>query len=71
MAARVRDDTDIKCPKCGLTGVAQTSAGDHAYMKSDEFSIDALPEGFSVVTETKWRRESTIQCNKCKVPFQI
>jgi hypothetical protein len=71
MAARDRDESTIKCPKCGKTGVAEHSTGDHPYMRSDEFSIDKLPEGFEVVKETKWRYESSVQCTDCKVPFQI
>jgi hypothetical protein len=71
MAARDHDDRTIECPSCGKSGVANTSTGDHPYMKSDEFMIHELPDGFSAVRESKWRRETTVQCDTCKVPFPI
>jgi hypothetical protein len=71
MAARDHSDIKIVRPKCGLGGIADTSTGDHPYMKSDEFMIHSLPKGFSPVNESKWRRETTVQCDKCEAPFPI
>jgi hypothetical protein len=71
MATRDEDKTTIKCPKCGKKGIAEISTGDHPYMKSDEFLVDRLPDGFEAVEASKWRRENTVQCIDCQVPFPI
>jgi hypothetical protein len=62
MAARDHSEISIKSPKCGLSGIADTSTGDHPYMKSDEFRIHKLPEGFVETKHSKWRRETEVMC---------
>lgn len=71
MAARDSSETKIECPKCGKKGIAQTSTGDHPYMKSNEYNIDELPDGFELVKHSKWIGQAEIQCTSCKVPFKI
>jgi hypothetical protein len=70
MAARDYDDITIKCPKYGKGGIAHVSTGDHPYMRSDEFMVHELPDGFTIKKESKWRRETTVKCS-CGEIFPI
>ncbi len=67
MAARDHSEISIKCP----SGIADTSTGDHPYMKSDEFMIHKLPERFVETKHSKWRRETEVMCMNCNVPFHL
>jgi hypothetical protein len=64
MAARDRMEFNIKCPSCGNAGLAECSEGDHPYMKSPEFSVDSLPDGFQVKEYSNVRQETVLKC-KC------
>lgn len=70
MAARDRWETDLKCPKCGLTGHAMMSEEDHPWVGSDfGRSIDSLSEGFKVV-HRKPSQNSEILCAECNVKVE-
>ena len=69
MAARDHTHLTLKCPKCGKTGTAEVSTADHPYMRTDEFKVESLPDGFIVTRHSKWQCETQFACTDCMVPF--
>lgn len=67
MVARDHSEISIKCSKCGLSGIADTAMGDHPYMKSDEFKIHKLPEGFVETKHSKCgvKQKSCVRTATC------
>jgi hypothetical protein len=61
---------DVTCPNCGLRGEADVSEDHHALMRDPGFKVDALPEGFSLVSAATWHRHDVlIQCGRCGAKF--
>lgn len=70
MAARDRYTINLKCPKCGKTGVAEVSEDDYPFMSSPRFSVDALPPGFAVTKKGTNAVNTVISCTSCNVPTE-
>jgi hypothetical protein len=65
--ARDRWETDLKCPKCGLSGHAKISEENHPWVGIDYGRpIDGFSEGFVVVFR-KPSHDSDILCVKCNI----
>ena len=71
MAARDRFTLTIKCPKCGVSGVAQVSEDDYAFMRSPRFRIDDLPKPFVETKSSDLRQETEVMCTDCRVSFSL
>jgi hypothetical protein len=70
MATRDHEEMTIKCPKCGHSGIAKASTGDHPWMKSEEFQVDEFPAGFVLVTAGNNRRDTQVRCS-CGEAFYL
>jgi hypothetical protein len=71
MAARDRFTLVLKCPKCGVSGVANVSEDDYPFMRSPRFAIDDMPKAFVETKSSDRRQETEVMCRDCKVPFHL
>ena len=62
MAARDRFTVDLRCPKCGRSGIANASEDDYPFMRSPRFVDDELPDGFEGSGRAKTRAETMLKC---------
>ena len=68
MAGRDRDILTMTCPKCGKGGVAEVSTSDSMYAKSEGFSVDKFPPGFSLAKDGDGSQSKTeVRCSCGKV----
>ena len=71
MAERDREQLAMKCPQCGATGTADTSTPESMYAKTEGFSVDKLPSGFSVAVDGKGSRSKTEIRHSCGATFKL
>jgi hypothetical protein len=71
MAERDREKLTIKCPKCGISGVADVSTPESMFAKTEGFSVDKLPSGFTVAVDGKGSRSKTEIRHSCGTTFKL
>lgn len=62
MAARDRFEFEITCKKCKSSGIVKASEEDHPWMRSPDFTVDDLPDGWSVEAHAEFRRDTKVKC---------
>lgn len=70
MTAETQRDTyrvDLKCPNCGLRGVAEVSEEDYPFTENRRFSVDEVTPGFTVRKTGSVVTEMQIVCSECNV----
>jgi hypothetical protein len=69
MSARDRFTANLRCPKCGRTGIAKLSELDgYSYARGDQSTkVDLLPEGFKIVDRKSGLASVDLFCVKCDV----
>jgi len=71
MASRDRDQLKMTCPKCGKSGVADVSTSDSMYAKTEGFSVDKFPPGFSLAKDGGgFQNKTEIRCS-CGTAFKL
>ena len=58
---------DLKCPHCGLRGVAEVSEEDYPFTENRRFSVDEVTPGFTVRKTGSVVTEMQIICSECNV----
>ena len=71
MAERDREQLTMTCPKCGAVGVADVSTPDSMYAKTEGFSVDKLPTGFSLAVDGRGSRSKTEIRHSCGATFKL
>jgi hypothetical protein len=71
MPERDREQLAMTCPKCGATGVADVSTPDSMFAKTEGFSVDKLPSGFSLAVDGKGSRRKTEIRHSCGGTFKL
>jgi hypothetical protein len=71
MADRDREQLTITCPQCKASGLAEVSTPDSMFAKSEGFSVDKLPSGFSLAVDGKGSRSKTELRHSCGKTFKL
>jgi len=71
MAERDRDQLTMTCPKCGKSGVADVSTIDSMYAKTEGFSVDRFPPGFSLAKDGGGYQSKTEVRHSCGAVFKL
>lgn len=71
MAGRDRDHLTMKCPKCGATGVADTSTPESPFAKTEGFMVDKFPSGFTLEKDGNGSQSLTEVRHSCGATFKL